>query len=76
MEPDNTTRDAAMARLEAFIGRIYAMDLSEGVWTLLRDSADFTPLEFAPVVHRHILPGRPADRRPLGVGTGRRDLGA
>jgi len=47
MEPDNTTRDAAMARLEAFIGRIYAMDLSEGVWTLLRDSADFTPLEFA-----------------------------
>jgi hypothetical protein len=23
------------------------MDLSEGVWTLLRDSADFTPLEFA-----------------------------
>jgi hypothetical protein len=29
------------------IARIYAMDLSDGVWTLLRDSADFTPLEFA-----------------------------
>jgi hypothetical protein len=113
MESDDTARDAAMARLEAFIGewamearfpdgnggtgravfewtldrrflacrtevpgdapdglmvmgydlgrtpycqhyfdsrgvtRIYAMDLSGGVWTLLRDSADFTPLEFA-----------------------------
>jgi hypothetical protein len=29
------------------VARIYAMDLSDGVWTLLRDSADFTPLEFA-----------------------------
>jgi len=29
------------------IARLYAMDLSDGVWTLLRDSADFTPLEFA-----------------------------
>jgi hypothetical protein len=29
------------------IARVYAMDLSDGVWTLLRDSADFTPLEFA-----------------------------
>ena len=29
------------------IARIYAMDLSDGVWTLLRDSADFTPLDFA-----------------------------
>jgi len=113
MESDDTARDAAMARLEAFIGewvmearfpdgnggtgravfewtldrrflvcrtevpgdapdglmvmgydqgrtpycqhyfdsrgvtRVYAMDLSDGVWTLLRDSADFTPLEFA-----------------------------
>ena len=113
MEQDDTTRDAAMARLEAFIGewgmearfpdgsggtgravfewalgrqflicrtlvpgeapdalmvmgyqpgrmpycqhyfdsrgiaRVYAMDLSDGVWTLLRDCADFTPLEFA-----------------------------
>lgn len=113
MEPDSTTRDGAMARLEAFIGewamevrfpdgtggtggavfewalerqflicrtvvptgapgalmvmghdpgrmpycqhyfdsrgiaRVYAMDLHDGVWTLLRDSADFTPLEFA-----------------------------
>jgi len=113
MESDDTARDAAMARLEAFIGewvmearfpdgnggtgravfewtldrrflvcrtevpgdvpdglmvmgydpgrmpycqhyfdsrgvaRVYAMDLSGGVWTLLRDSADFTPLAFA-----------------------------
>ena len=112
MESDDTARDAAMARLEAFIGewvmaarfpdgnggtgravfewtlerrflvcrtevpgapdalmvmgydqgrapycqhyfdsrgvaRIYAMDLSGGIWTLLRDSADFTPLDFA-----------------------------
>jgi len=29
------------------VARIYAMDLSDGVWTLLRDSADFTPLDFA-----------------------------
>lgn len=113
MEQDDTARDAAMARLEAFIGewvmearfpggnggtgravfewalerqflicrtlvpgevpdalmvmgydpgrmpycqhyfdsrgiaRVYAMDLSDGVWRLLRDSADFTPLTFA-----------------------------
>jgi hypothetical protein len=113
MEPDRAARDAAMARLEAFIGewlmeasfpdgyggsgravfewaldrqflvcrtevpggppdglmimgydpgrmpycqhyfdsrgvaRVYAMNLSDGVWTLLRDSADFTPLDFA-----------------------------
>ena len=113
MEPDHTARDAALARLEAFIGewvieasfpggergtgravfewaldrqfltcrtevpggppnalmimgydpgpmryiqhyfdsrgvaRVYAMDLSDGVWTLLRNAADFTPLEFA-----------------------------
>ena len=113
MESDDTARDAAMARLEAFIGewvmearfpdgnggtgravfewtldrrflvcrtevpgdvpdglmvmgydpgrmpycqhyfdsrgvaRVYAMDLSGGVWTLLRDSADFTSLAFA-----------------------------
>jgi hypothetical protein len=29
------------------VARLYAMDLSDGVWTLLRDSPDFTPLEFA-----------------------------
>jgi len=29
------------------VARVYAMDLSGGVWTLLRDSADFTPLDFA-----------------------------
>jgi hypothetical protein len=29
------------------IARIYAMDLSGGVWTLLRDAPDFTPLEFS-----------------------------
>jgi hypothetical protein len=29
------------------VARVYAMDLSDGVWTLLRDSADFTPLDFA-----------------------------
>jgi hypothetical protein len=27
--------------------RIYSMTLRDGVWTLLRDSADFTPLSFA-----------------------------
>jgi hypothetical protein len=112
MEPDHTARDAALARLEVFVGewvmeatfpggqegsgravfewaldrrflicrtvvpgapdaieimgyqpgrlpycqhyfdsrgvaRLYAMDLSDGVWTLLRDSPDFTPLDFA-----------------------------
>jgi hypothetical protein len=26
---------------------VYAVDLSDGVWTLVRDSADFTPLEFS-----------------------------
>ena len=29
------------------VARVYAMDLRDGVWTLLRDAADFTPLEFA-----------------------------
>jgi hypothetical protein len=29
------------------IARVYAMDLSDGAWTLLRDSPDFTPLEFS-----------------------------
>jgi hypothetical protein len=29
------------------IARVYAMNLSDGVWTLLRDSPDFTPLEFS-----------------------------
>ena len=29
------------------IARIYAMEFSDGVWTLVRDSADFTPLEFS-----------------------------
>ncbi len=29
------------------IARVYAMDLRDGVWTLVRDSADFTPLEFS-----------------------------
>jgi hypothetical protein len=29
------------------VARVYAMDLSDGAWTLLRDSADFTPLDFA-----------------------------
>jgi hypothetical protein len=27
--------------------RVYKMDLCEGVWTLLRDAPDFTPLQFA-----------------------------
>jgi hypothetical protein len=29
------------------IARLYAMDFSDGVWTLLRESADFSPLPFA-----------------------------
>jgi hypothetical protein len=29
------------------VARVYAMDLSDGVWTLLRDAPDFTPLDFA-----------------------------
>jgi hypothetical protein len=29
------------------VARVYAMDFGDGVWTLLRDSADFTPLDFA-----------------------------
>jgi hypothetical protein len=27
--------------------RVYSMDFSSGVWTLLRDSPDFTPLDFS-----------------------------
>jgi hypothetical protein len=27
--------------------RLYAMDLADGTWTLTRDSADFSPLDFA-----------------------------
>jgi len=29
------------------IARVYAMTFSDGVWTLLRNAADFTPLDFA-----------------------------
>ncbi len=29
------------------IARVYAMEFSDGVWTLVRDSADFTPLDFS-----------------------------
>ncbi len=29
------------------IARVYAMEFRDGVWTLVRDSADFTPLEFS-----------------------------
>jgi len=29
------------------IARVYAMSLSDGAWTLVRDCADFTPLEFS-----------------------------
>jgi Protein of unknown function (DUF1579) len=28
------------------VARVYAMDVSDGVWTLLRDSRDFSPLDF------------------------------
>jgi hypothetical protein len=28
------------------VARVYAMTLSDGVWTLLRDSPDFSPLDF------------------------------
>jgi hypothetical protein len=28
------------------LARVYAMTFNEGVWTLLRDAADFTPLDF------------------------------
>ena len=29
------------------IARRYAMEFSDGMWTLVRDSPDFTPLEFS-----------------------------
>jgi hypothetical protein len=29
------------------LARVYAMTFSDGVWTLLRNAADFTPLDFA-----------------------------
>jgi hypothetical protein len=29
------------------VARVYAMDFTGGVWTLLRDSPDFTPLDFS-----------------------------
>jgi hypothetical protein len=29
------------------VARVYAMDFSDGEWTLLRDAPDFTPLDFA-----------------------------
>jgi hypothetical protein len=36
----------ADTRAEA-LARLYAMSLADGVWTLTRESADFTPLAFA-----------------------------
>ena len=29
------------------VARVYAMTLSDGVWTLLREAPDFTPLDFS-----------------------------
>lgn len=29
------------------VARVYAMTLVDGIWTLLREAADFTPLDFA-----------------------------
>jgi len=29
------------------VARVYAMDFGDGVWTLLRNAPDFTPLEFS-----------------------------
>jgi hypothetical protein len=29
------------------VARIYTMSFGDGVWTLVRDAPDFTPLEFA-----------------------------
>ena len=57
------------------VARLYAMSLAGGVWTLTRESPDFTPLDFrqrSPARWR----GREHDHRCLGVGPRRRRVGA
>jgi hypothetical protein len=54
--PDSTAIIGCDARGEGYtqhyfdsrgVARVYAMTLADGVWTLLREKADFTPLDFA-----------------------------
>jgi hypothetical protein len=54
------------------VARLYAMSLADGVWTLTRESPDFTPLDFQ---QRQVQRGREHDQRRLGEAPQRR-LGA
>ena len=46
--------------------RIYRMTLSDGLWTLLRTEADFTPLQFAQRYQGQVLLRWQHHRRPVG----------
>ena len=54
--PDSSTIVGLDAESQAFtqhyfdsrgVARVYAMTYSNGIWTLLREKPDFTPLDFA-----------------------------
>jgi len=49
------------------VARVYAMTFSDGVWTLLRDSPDFSPLDFW-----HASPGSSAPTAAPSAAAGRR----
>ncbi len=46
--------------------RVYAMTFDGDVWTLRRDTADFSPLDFLAALQRHIHRRRQCDRGALG----------
>jgi hypothetical protein len=56
--------------------RLYAMTLAEGVWTLTRESADFTPLDVRQRFIGHVQPGREHHQRRLADMPGERRVGA
>ena len=56
--------------------RLYAMSFADGVWTLTRESPDFTPLDFRQRFTGTFSAGREHHQRRLGVGPRRRRVGA
>ena len=54
--------------------RLYAMTFDGRLWTLRREEADFSPLEFRAALHRRVRRRRWDDPRPLGDQTPRPGL--
>jgi hypothetical protein len=58
------------------VARLYGMTLEDGVWTLTRESPDFTPPGVPAALHRHFQRGREHHQRRLGEGRQGFRLGA